>query len=66
MATVALQQTHFIYCLCPKNALSTEFRERTPSLFPLASELPRIVPPEDELLLQRLDNQWRMFPMFKK
>ena len=52
-------------CLCPKNALLAEFRERTPSLFPLASELPRIVPPEDELLLQRLDYQWRMYPMFK-
>ncbi|XP_066983819.1 uncharacterized protein [Macrobrachium rosenbergii] len=52
-------------CLCPKNALSSEFRERIPSLFPLASELPLIVPPDDHSLLQKLDDQWRMFPILQ-
>ncbi|XP_066947073.1 protein FAM200B-like [Macrobrachium rosenbergii] len=52
-------------CLCPKNALSSEFRERIPSLFPLASELPLIVPPDDHSLLQKLDDRWRMFSILQ-
>lgn len=52
-------------CLSPKNALSSKFRDRTPSLFPLAAQLPLIAPQDDESLLQRLDDQWRQLPLFQ-
>ncbi|XP_076049531.1 protein FAM200B-like [Oratosquilla oratoria] len=50
-------------CLTPTNALSSNFRKSVPSLVPLVTALPLLVPPEDSSLLQRLDDQWRILPL---
>lgn len=49
--------------LNPKRALSLVTREMTPSIAPLATLLPRVVPSNGQRLLQDLDDQWRKLPL---
>lgn len=49
--------------LNPKRALSLVTREMAPSIAPLATLLPRVVPSNGQRLLQDLDDQWRKLPL---
>lgn len=52
-------------CFTPENALSNSFRKVTPSLYPLIVALPAIVPPDNNSVIQKIDDQWRILPAFK-
>ena len=47
-----ISQLHYI---TPQNALSSDFREAVPTLLPLISELPCMVPRENSELLHKFD-----------
>lgn len=47
--------------LKPLNAISLSFRDEIPSLLPLMTTLPRIVPEDNSQLMQ--SSQWRRLPL---
>ncbi|XP_022182197.1 uncharacterized protein LOC111042013 isoform X3 [Myzus persicae] len=49
--------------LKPINATSLSFRDEIPSLLPLMTTLPRIVPEDNSQLMQSIDSQWRRLPL---
>lgn len=49
--------------LKPINAISLSFRDETPSLMPLMTAVPRIVPDDNTQLMQSIDSQWRRLPL---
>lgn len=49
--------------LKPTNATSLRYRDEMPSLLPLVIAVPRIVPEENDQLIQCIDNQWRRLPI---
>lgn len=52
-----------LYYLKPSNAISSDFREKVPSLLPLMNLLPRITN-MDEKLIQSIDDEWRNLPLY--
>ncbi|KAF0712323.1 Uncharacterized protein FWK35_00031879 [Aphis craccivora] len=49
--------------LKPINAITLSFRDETPSLMPLMTAVPRIVPEDNTQLMQSIDSQWRRLPL---
>lgn len=49
--------------LKPINATSLGFRDEIPSLLPLMTTVPRIVPEDNSQLMESIDGQWRRLPI---